>query len=90
MSPLLEVHVKPRAQRSGIGAREADGRLAVAVHAPPEEGAANRELVELVADALGVAPSRVAVVRGAASRRKTLRVDGVTDADVARLGGAVR
>ena len=86
MAPLLDVVVKPRARRPGIGARGADGRLALAVHAPPVDGAANRAVCALVADALGVPARRVTVIRGATSRRKTVQIDGVSDAAVAALG----
>ena len=63
-----------------------DGSLAVRVAAPPVEGRANDALRKVVAKALGVAPSRVQLVRGEHSREKTLSVEGVDAADVrARL-----
>ena len=60
------------------------GRLEAKVRAPPEEGAANAELVRLVAEALGVPPARVVVTSGATSRRKTLTIEGAAVEDVAR------
>lgn len=86
--PLLDVHVKPRARKPGLGGREADGRLALSVHAVPEDGAANREVCALVAAALGVPARAVTVFRGATSRRKTLKIEGATDAAIAALGCA--
>ena len=53
------------------------------VTAPALEGRANEALGRLVAKRLGVAKSRVSIVRGERSRDKTLRVRGVT-ADAAR------
>jgi hypothetical protein len=41
------------------------------------EGAANEALIRLVADALGVGRSRVALVRGATARLKVIEVSGV-------------
>ena len=86
MPPLLEVHVKPRARQPGLGPRSADGRLALSVHAVPEDGAANAEVCALVAAALGIAARDVAVFRGASSRRKTLKIEGVSEAALAALG----
>ena len=84
--PLLDVHVKPQARRPGIGEREVDGRLALSVHAVPEDGAANREVCALLAEALGIPARQVTVLRGATSRRKTLKIDGVPGAAIAALG----
>jgi uncharacterized protein YggU (UPF0235/DUF167 family) len=42
------------------------------------DGRANRALCRLIAKQVGVAPSRVTVVRGAKSRDKVVMVEGVT------------
>jgi len=63
------------------------GALKVRLSAPPVEGAANRALVKLLAKALGVARSRVEIVRGARSRNKLVRVAGLRAEELrARLG----
>jgi uncharacterized protein (TIGR00251 family) len=73
----FDVLVQPRASRAKIGPRH-DGRIKIAVTAPPVDGEANAAVIELVAAALGVPRRAVEVVAGASSRRKTLRVTGVT------------
>jgi uncharacterized protein (TIGR00251 family) len=73
----VDVLVQPRASRAKIGPRH-DGRIKIAVTAPPVDGEANAAVIELVAKALGIAKSAVEVVAGASSRRKTLRIAGVT------------
>lgn len=83
---LLDVLVQPRASRLKIGPRH-DGRLKVAVTAPPVDGAANVAVVEAIANALGVARGAVVVVTGASSRRKTLQITGVTAAQLEALCG---
>jgi uncharacterized protein (TIGR00251 family) len=86
---LVPVRVQPRAAREEIvGWR--DDALRVRVTAPPVEGEANAAVRRLVARALGVAPSTVALVRGERSRDKLVRVTGLSLADVrARLAAAV-
>jgi len=81
----LEVKVVPGASRSGISGW-LGAALKVRVAAPAERGKANAALVETLADALGLPPSRVRVVRGAASPRKLVEIDGLSPEEVrARL-----
>ncbi len=54
-----------------------DGVLQAKVTAPPVDGKANRALCRLIAERVGVAPSRVSVVRGEKSREKLVRVEGL-------------
>lgn len=54
--------------------------MVVRVTAPPVDGKANAALCAFVAERAGVARTRVQVVRGAASRDKVLRVEGVEPA----------
>jgi len=78
--------LQPRGSRDELlGWR--DGTLRAKVTAPPVDGRANRALCRLIAKRLGVAPSRVAVVRGAGSREKVVRVEG---ADAKQLREALR
>ncbi len=78
---VLEVLVQPRASRTrAVG--EHDGRLKVQLAAPPVDGEANRALVEFLAEALGVRKADVVLQRGETGRRKTVRVAGVSAAQV--------
>jgi uncharacterized protein YggU (UPF0235/DUF167 family) len=56
----------------------------VRVSAAPVEGAANAALCKLIAQRLGVARGRVAVVRGERNRDKTVRVEGLAEDEVRR------
>lgn len=80
----IDVLVQPRASREKIGPRH-DGRIKIAVTAPPVDGEANSAVVELLAKSLGVAKSAIEVVAGASSRRKTIRIAGVTAEQVEAL-----
>ncbi|HJV58681.1 MAG TPA: DUF167 domain-containing protein [Methylomirabilota bacterium] len=79
--PLLHVRVKPGARRNEILGWQGDA-LRVRVTAPPADGQANHAVTALLADALGIAPSRIALVRGAASRDKLFRVERLSPSDV--------
>ena len=83
--PALAIRVQPKAGRNEIAGRRA-GRLLVRVTAAPEAGKANQAARKAVAKALGVAPGRVEIVRGAKSRDKDLAIEGLTGAELkARL-----
>ena len=88
---MLEVHVQPRARRAGLQGFRADGALKLGVTAPPEDGRANVAVTILLADVLEIARSRVRVVRGSASRSKTIEIEGLSGDEIRRrLEGAAR
>jgi len=80
----FSVHVRPRARRESVGGEHA-GALEVRVRAAPVDGAANAEVVALVAAALGLRRADVELVTGATSRRKRLRALGDPPSLEARL-----
>lgn len=84
MTVTFDILVQPRASRAKIGPRH-DGRIKVAVTSPPVDGEANAAVIELLAKALAVPKRAVTVVAGETSRRKTVRVEGVTAEQVAAL-----
>lgn len=82
----FEVHAKPRARKSRIMG-ERDDALVVQLAAPPVDGAANAELVELLASALSLPKRDVTLARGESGRVKLVEVRGLTADEVrARLG----
>jgi uncharacterized protein (TIGR00251 family) len=81
----LKVKVVPGARRTEIAGRYDDG-LKVRVAAPPEDGKANRALVEVLARELGVKDGAVRIVRGHSSAQKLVEIDELTIDEVwARL-----
>ena len=80
---ILTVKVQPRASKPGVSF-EADGTLKVRLQSPPVDGAANAELVEVLAEALDVPRRAVTIVGGAHSRTKRVQLEGISDA-AARL-----
>lgn len=77
----ISVRVQPRASRDRVlGVR--DGALRVSVAAPPHDGKANAALLELLAERLGVAKSRLRIARGHSSRNKVVAVAGLASEEV--------
>lgn len=75
----IAVRLRPRGHADEILGLD-DGVLQARVSAPPVDGRANRALCRLIAKRIGVAPSRVSVVRGEKSRQKLVAVEGVGEA----------
>lgn len=67
----LQVRVIPRSRRDEVGG-ERNGRLLVRTTAAPTDGKANKRVVELVAEHLGVRVSAVEIASGHRSRDKVL------------------
>jgi uncharacterized protein (TIGR00251 family) len=72
---LLNVRLTPRAARDSIDGLK-DGVIQARVRAVPADGRANKALVELVAQEIGVPKSTVSVASGQTSRLKTLLISG--------------
>ncbi|WP_159979815.1 MULTISPECIES: DUF167 domain-containing protein [unclassified Novosphingobium] len=68
----LALRVTPGAKVESL--EIADGRLLVKVRAKPEDGKANEAVRDLLARALGLAPSRLELLRGATSREKQFSI----------------
>ncbi len=75
------VRIVPRASKSEI-VGEHDGALKIRIASPPVDGAANDELVRLLAKLLGVSRSNVEIASGQTSKAKQIRINGVTVREV--------
>ena len=84
MAITVDILVQPRASRAKIGPMH-DGRIKIAVTAPPVDGEANAAVIALFARRLGIARSDIAVIAGASSRRKTLRIANVTQQQIEEM-----
>jgi len=81
---LLFLKEQPRASKNEIG--EVVGQeLKLKVTAPPVDSAANRAVIEFLAEKLGVSKSSLALVRGETSRHKTILIRNLAPAEIARL-----
>ena len=74
---LIEIDIQPGSKRSEIlGYEPWRGRLKIAVRSPPIDGAANVELIELLAKEIGMKKSDVSIAVGQRKRRKTVKLRG--------------
>lgn len=69
----IRVRVSPKSRRNAISL--VDGAIRAHVTAPPEHGKANAAVVKLLAKAMGVAKSRLTLLRGVTARDKAFRLD---------------
>lgn len=87
MAFIFEVRVVPSSGKQLIMLDKA-GRLKCYLTSPAEKGLANKELIKLLAKALGLTLAEVAVIAGATGRTKLVRIplDLTFDTLIARLG----
>jgi uncharacterized protein (TIGR00251 family) len=79
----FKVQVVPRASRSGI-VGEHNGALRVRLAAPPVDGAANEELIRVLARSFGLARNAVEISAGHSSKIKTVRLTGAESSTLAQ------
>jgi uncharacterized protein len=81
---VFKVQVVPRSSRSEV-VGEHNGALRVKIAAPPVDGAANEELIRILAKTFNVSRGAVKILRGHTARLKQIGIEGSTNEIVARL-----
>lgn len=71
---FLYLHIHPGSSRSEIVGLHAD-RLKIKIKAPPEDGKANKCLIEFLSEVLKISKNKIQLVQGESSRQKTLLVE---------------
>ena len=87
---MLTIHAQPGAKHTEIAGVHGDA-LKIRLAAPAVEGKANDELLRFLAQAFRVPRRNVALIRGEAGRRKTLRIASPAtrpDREWVKLGGS--
>jgi uncharacterized protein len=79
---VLTIRVVPRASKPGLAGTR-NGEYLIRLSAPPVEGAANAELIQLLSTVLDIPKRNISIVSGERSRTKRVEVTGI-DADVIR------
>lgn len=65
------IRVTPKASSNRIKTED-DGSIRVYVTTAPEDGKANKKVIEVLAKELKIAKSRIAIIKGETSRDKTI------------------
>lgn len=74
----LRIRVTPKASANRIKPEIlADGSLLLRVYVTvvPEDGKANKAVIELLSDTLGIAKTRLRITHGLTDKHKTIRID---------------
>jgi uncharacterized protein (TIGR00251 family) len=80
----LPVIVLPRSSRNTIVGLQ-NNSLKIKISKPPVDGAANNACCRLLAKLFNLPTSKVTVARGHSSRRKTIRLEGISAAEVQKI-----
>lgn len=80
----IQVQVVPRASRSEV-VGEYNGSLRIRLAAPPVDGAANEELIRVLARAFKVPRGAVKLVSGHSSKIKQVSIEALPNKIVAQL-----
>jgi uncharacterized protein (TIGR00251 family) len=86
---LIRVKVIPRSSKTEIAGMEKD-IYRVKITDPPVEGKANKALIALLAEKLGIAKRDIEITAGKTSRMKTVRVQGMSEVAVTQALEAKR
>jgi uncharacterized protein len=81
MAVTINVKLKPRASRCAVkvcGQRD----LEVSVTSPPVDNRANEQLVDYLADILGVAKTSLSIIKGGHSRNKVVLIESLGEEEV--------
>ncbi|MCY7348771.1 MAG: DUF167 domain-containing protein [Pyrinomonadaceae bacterium] len=78
---IFNVRVVPKSSKSAI-VGELGGALKVKLQSPPVAGAANAELIRILAKHFGVAKSAVEILKGQTSKTKQMKISGITAANL--------
>jgi len=84
---VLNVRAQPRSSRAGIDGVIGDS-VKVRIKSAPVDGRANKELIETLADAMGLPKSSVIFKGGETSKTKRILLKGANGAHVASIVGA--
>ncbi|HDO23369.1 MAG TPA: YggU family protein [Nitrospirae bacterium] len=72
----IDIKVEPRSSSAGIQGIVGD-TVKVKLTSAPVDGAANKQLIELLAKELGIRKSAFKIIRGEKSRNKVIRISGM-------------
>lgn len=81
----IAVKVIPRAKKTAVTGVMDDGTIKIKVAAPPVDGAANKALIDFLAETLGLPKNQVDIVAGETSERKLVSLVGISPEKVNQI-----
>jgi uncharacterized protein (TIGR00251 family) len=72
---IIQVKVIPRSSKKEIAGVEGN-TIKIKLTAPPVEGAANEQLIELLSEEFKIKKSNIIILKGDSSRHKTVKITG--------------
>ncbi len=82
----FSVRVAPRASKSEITG-EFGGALKIRIAAAPIDGAANAELIKLLAKTFAISKSAIEIVVGETAKTKLIKISGIDAAKLKEIAG---
>ena len=80
----LHINVLPRSSRNTVAGFQ-DNCLKIKISKPPVDGQANAACCRLLSELFNIPASKITVVRGHSSRRKTVRLEGISAATAQKV-----
>ncbi len=72
----IQVKVQPSSSKRQITCSES-GEIKIYLHSAPEKDKANKELIKLLSETLGVSKSDILIIKGRTNKLKRLNINGV-------------
>ena len=69
----LKIYAKPNAKKTGL-LKINDNELQISIHAKPQDGEANKELINFISKQFKIPKTKIILLRGENSRHKQLRM----------------
>lgn len=74
----LKIKVTPSSPKNEITGFMSDGTMKIRIHATPEHGKANAEIVRFISEETGVPKEHIEIITGFTSSRKEVAIDTST------------
>lgn len=78
----IKVYIQPKASKSevvGFHGDAGDDVIKIRIQAPPVDGKANEELCKFLSKLLKIPKTKIKIIRGKSSRKKTLEIEDLTE-----------
>ncbi len=82
LSEVVNVRIHPRAKKNGISGILDDGTIKISLTAPPADGKANQQLINLLSNLLEIDKSDIDIISGKTARNKLVRLKNCPNKEI--------